>query len=141
MSLRHPENKMSKSSDDINGTIYFNDSKESILKKFKSSVTDSENIIKYDPELKPGISNLIEIYAAITDREIKDSEKEFQNLQYGEFKIAVAETVVDYLEPIKKKYEELTTNDIEDIVEKNLNLAQESAAKTIMEVEEALGIN
>ena len=132
---------MSKSSDDINGTIYFNDSKESILKKFKSSVTDSENIIKYDPELKPGISNLIEIYAAITDREIKDSEKEFQNLQYGEFKIAVAETVVDYLEPIKKKYEELTTNDIEDIVEKNLNLAQESAAKTIMEVEEALGIN
>ena len=141
MSLRHPENKMSKSSDDINGTIYFNDSKESILKKFKSSVTDSENIIKYDPEIKPGISNLIEIYAAITDKEIKDSEKEFQNLQYGEFKIAVAETVVDYLEPIKKKYEELTTNDIEDIVEKNLNLAQESAAKTIMEVEEALGIN
>jgi tryptophanyl-tRNA synthetase len=132
---------MSKSSDDINGTIYFNDSKESILKKFKSSVTDSENIIKYDPELKPGISNLIEIYAAITDREIKDSEKEFQNLQYGEFKIAVAEIVVDYLEPIKKKYEELTTNDIEDIVEKNLNLAHESAADTIMEVEEALGIN
>jgi tryptophanyl-tRNA synthetase len=141
MSLRHPENKMSKSSDDINGTIYFNDSKESILKKFKSSVTDSENIIKYDPELKPGISNLIEIYAAITDKEIKDSEEEFQNLQYGEFKIAVAETVVDYLEPIKKKYEELTTNDIEDIVEKNLNLAHESAADTIMEVEEALGIN
>ena len=141
MSLRHPENKMSKSSDDINGTIYFNDSKESILKKFKSSVTDSENIIKYDPELKPGISNLIEIFSAITDREIKDSEKEFQNLQYGEFKIAVAETVVDYLEPIKKKYEELTTNDIEDIVEKNLNLAHESAADTIMEVEEALGIN
>ena len=141
MYLPHKENKISKSSDDINGTIYFNDSKESILKKFKSSVTDSENIIKYDPELKPGISNLIEIYAAITDREIKDSEKEFQNLQYGEFKIAVAETVVDYLEPIKKKYEELTTNDIEDIVEKNLNLAHESAADTIMEVEEALGIN
>ena len=122
MSLRHPENKMSKSSNDINGTIYFNDSKESILKKFKSSVTDSENIIKYDPELKPGISNLIEIYAAITDREIKDSEKEFQNLQYGEFKIAVAETVVDYLEPIKKKYEELTTNDIEAVSYTHLTL-------------------
>ena len=61
MSLRHPENKMSKSSDDINGTIYFNDEKDNILKKFKSSVTDSENIVRYDPKNKPGISNLIEI--------------------------------------------------------------------------------
>ena len=65
MSLRHPENKMSKSSDDINGTIYFNDSKDSIIKKFKSSVTDSQNEIKYDLESKLGISNLIEIYSAI----------------------------------------------------------------------------
>ena len=65
MSLRHPENKMSKSSDDINGTIYFNDEKDNILKKFKSSVTDSENIVRYDPKNKPGISNLIEIYAAV----------------------------------------------------------------------------
>ena len=70
MSLRHPENKMSKSSDDINGTIYFNDKKDNILKKFKSSVTDSENIVKYDPKNKPGISNLIEIYAAVNDKEL-----------------------------------------------------------------------
>jgi len=141
MSLRHPENKMSKSSDDINGTIYFNDSKDSILKKFKSSVTDSENIIKYDQKNKPGISNLIEIYATINDIEISDAEKEFQNAQYGEFKIAVAETVVDYLKPIKNRFDELTTKDIDDIVDENITLAKKSAKETIKEVEEALGIS
>ena len=85
MSLRHPEKKMSKSSDDINGTIYFNDEKDNILKKFKSSDTDSENIVRYDLENKPGISNLIEIYAAVNGKEISETEKEFENSQYGEF--------------------------------------------------------
>ena len=141
MSLRHPENKMSKSSDDINGTIYFNDEKDNILKKFKSSVTDSENIVKYDPKNKPGISNLIEIYAAVNDKEISETEKEFENSQYGEFKIAVAETVIDYLDPIKKNFDDLTSDNLEDIVVSNLKLAKDSAQKTIIEVEEALGIS
>ena len=141
MSLRHPENKMSKSSDDINGTIYFNDEKDNILKKFKSSVTDSENIVRYDPKNKPGISNLIEIYAAVNDKEISDAEKEFENSQYGEFKIAVAETVVDYLDPIKKNFDDLTSENLEDIVVSNLKSAKDSAQKTINEVEEALGIS
>ena len=141
MSLRHPENKMSKSSDDINGTIYFNDEKDNILKKFKSSVTDSENIVKYDPKNKPGISNLIEIYAAVNDKEISDTEKEFENSQYGEFKIAVAETVIDYLDPIKKNFDDLTSDNLEDIAVSNLKSAKDSAQKTIIEVEEALGIS
>ena len=141
MSLRHPENKMSKSSDDINGTIYFNDEKDNILKKFKSSVTDSENIVRYDPKNKPGISNLIEIYAAVNDKEISDTEKEFENSQYGEFKIAVAETVIDYLDPIKKNFDDLTSDNLEDIVVSNLKSAKDSARKTIIEVEEALGIS
>ena len=141
MSLRHPENKMSKSSDDINGTVYFNDEKDNILKKFKSSVTDSENIVRYDPKNKPGISNLIEIYAAVNDKEISDTEKEFENSQYGEFKIAVAETVIDYLHPIKKNFDDLTNDNLEDIVVSNLKSAKDSAQKTIIEVEEALGIS
>jgi len=141
MSLRHPENKMSKSSDDINGTIYFNDEKDIILKKFKSSVTDSENIVRYDPKNKPGISNLIEIYAAVNDKEISDTEKEFENSQYGEFKIAVAETVIDYLDPIKNNFDDLTSDNLEDIVVSNLKSAKDSAQKTIIEVEEALGIS
>ena len=141
MSLRHPENKMSKSSDDINGTIYFNDENDNILKKFKSSVTDSENIVRYDPKNKPGISNLIEIYAAVNDKEISETEKEFENSQYGEFKIAVAETVIDYLDPIKKNFDDLTSDNLEDIVVSNLKSAKDSAQKTIIEVEEALGIS
>ena len=141
MSLRHPENKMSKSSDDINGTIYFNDKKDNILKKFKSSVTDSENIVRYDPKNKPGISNLIEIYAAVNDKEISDTEKEFENSKYGDFKIAVAETVIDYLDPIKKNFDDLTSENLEDIVVSNLKSAKDSAQKTIIEVEEALGIS
>ena len=141
MSLRHPEKKMSKSSDDINGTIYFNDEKDNILKKFKSSVTDSENIVRYDLENKPGISNLIEIYAAVNDKEISETEKEFENSQYGEFKVAVAETVIEYLDPIKKNFDDLTTDNLKDIVVSNLKSAKDSAQKTINEVEEALGIS
>ena len=141
MSLRHPEKKMSKSSDDINGTIYFNDEKDNILKKFKSSVTDSENIVRYDLENKPGISNLIEIYAAVNGKEISETEKEFENSQYGEFKVAVAETVIDYLDPIKRNFDDLTTDNLKDIVVSNIKSAKDSAQKTINEVEEALGIS
>ena len=79
MSLRHPENKMSKSSDDINGTIYFNDTKDTIMKKFKSSVTDSSNSITYDVKSKPGISNLIEIYSTINNLEIEETENNFND--------------------------------------------------------------
>ena len=141
MSLRHPEKKMSKSSDDINGTIYFNDEKDNILKKFKSSVTDSENIVRYDLENKPGISNLIEIYAAVNGKEISETEKEFENSQYGEFKVAVAETVIEYLDPIKKNFDDLTNDNLKDFALSNIKSAKDSAQKTINEVEEALGIS
>ena len=113
MSLRHPENKMSKSSDDINGTIYFNDSKDSIIKKFKSSVTDSSNSIAYDIKSKAGISNLIEIYSSINNLEIKETEKKFNDYQYGEFKIAVAESVISYLEPINEKFNNLGDKEVD----------------------------
>src|SRR6056300_2063362 len=75
MSLRHPENKMSKSSDDINGTIYFDDSKDIIMKKFKTSVTDSGNSITYDEKEKKGISNLIDIYASINNISLEEVKK------------------------------------------------------------------
>jgi tryptophanyl-tRNA synthetase len=101
----------------------------------------TRNIVRYDPKNKPGISNLIEIYAAVNDKEISDTEKEFENSQYGEFKIAVAETVIDYLDPIKKNFDDLTSDNLEDIVVSNLKSAKDSAQKTIIEVEEALGIS
>jgi tryptophanyl-tRNA synthetase len=132
---------MSKSSDDFNGTIYFNDSKDSIIKKFKSSVTDSQNEIKYDMESKPGISNLIEIYSAINAIELKDTEKQFQDFRYGDFKLAVAESVISYLEPIAEKFREISDSQIDSAIENNLKLAKVSAELTISEIETALGID
>ena len=141
MSLRHPENKMSKSSDDINGTIYFNDTKDTIIKKFKSSVTDSSNSITYDVKSKPGISNLIEIYSTINNLEIEETENKFNDYPYGEFKIAVAESTISYLEPINEKFNNLGDKEVDKIITNNLEIAKDSAVNTISEVKNALGIN
>ena len=141
MSLRHPENKMSKSSDDINGTIYFNDTKDTIMKKFKSSVTDSSNSIIYDVKSKPGISNLIEIYSTINNLEIEETENKFNDYPYGEFKIAVAESTISYLEPINEKFNNLGDKEVDKIITNNLEIAKDSAVNTISEVKDALGIN
>ena len=141
MSLRHPENKMSKSSDDINGTIYFNDTKDTIMKKFKSSVTDSSNSITYDVKSKPGISNLIEIYSTINNLEIEETENKFNDYPYGEFKIAVAESTISYLEPINEKFNNLGDKEVDKIITNNLEIAKDSAVNTISEVKNALGIN
>ena len=141
MSLRHPENKMSKSSDDINGTIYFNDTKDTIMKKFKSSVTDSSNSITYDVKSKPGISNLIEIYSTINNLEIEETENKFNDYPYGEFKIAVAESTISYLEPINEKFNNLGDKEVDKIITNNLEIAKDSAVNSISEVKDALGIN
>ena len=140
MSLKHPENKMSKSSDDINGTIYFDDNKDTIMKKFKSSVTDSDDIIQYNLSEKKGISNLIDIYASINEMSHKEVEKTFTDSRYGEFKMAVGECVAEYLNPINLKFTELEKENISEIVEINLQEAQTSAEVTIKEVNNILGL-
>src|SRR6056300_696304 len=140
MSLKHPEDKMSKSSDDINGTIYFDDSRDTIMKKFKSSVTDSSNVVKYDTDSKKGISNLIDIYASINDISHQEVERLFENSQYGEFKIAVGETVSDYLSPIYSNYQELEKEDLSKVLGNNLDQANDSAQETINEVNSILGL-
>ena len=140
MSLKHPENKMSKSSDDINGTIYFDDSKDDIMKKLKTSVTDSDSSIKYDTNNKKGISNLIDIYASIKNLSHNEVETIFENSQYGEFKIEVGETVSDYFAPIYSNYQELEKEDISKLLVSNLKEAQTSAQETIKEVNSILGL-
>lgn len=140
MSLKHPDNKMSKSSDDINGTIYFDDDKDTIMKKFKSSVTDSDDIIQYNLSEKKGISNLIDIYASINEMSHKEVEKTFTDSRYGEFKMAVGECVAEYLNPINLKFTELEKENISEIVKMNLQEAQTSAALTIKEVNNILGL-
>ena len=140
MSLKHPDSKMSKSSDDINGTIYFDDDKDTIMKKFKSSVTDSDDIIQYNLSEKKGISNLIDIYASINGLSHKEVEKTFTDSRYGEFKMAVGECVAEYLNPINLKFIELEKENISEIVEINLQEAKTSAEVTIKEVNNILGL-
>ena len=140
MSLRHPQNKMSKSADDINGTIYFDDTKDEIMKKFKSSVTDSEDEIRYDLDSKTGISNLIDIYSSIKGITHKQVEEKFMDSKYGEFKLEVGEEVANYIEPIFSKYESLSDKEILSLMKANLEIAKSSAKKTMEEVNSLLGI-
>ena len=131
---------MSKSADDINGTIYFDDSKDEIMKKFKSSVTDSENEIRYDLDKKAGISNLIDIYSSIQDISHKEVEKKFSSSKYGEFKMEVGEVVANYIHPIFSNYESLSDKEILSLMKTNLEIAKSSAKKTMEEVNSLLGI-
>jgi tryptophanyl-tRNA synthetase len=107
MDLQDPTRKMSKSEDSPQGTILVLEDPKAITKKIKSAVTDSETSVRHDRDAKPGISNLIEIYAAVTGRTIAAVEKEFGDGAYGTFKVAVAEAVVEYLRPLQERFREL----------------------------------
>ncbi len=106
MSLQDPTKKMSKSDDNLNSWVAILDSKDDIIRKFKRAVTDSDACVRFAEE-KPGISNLITIYSAITGKTIADVEKEFEGKGYGDFKFAVGETVADALAPVKSAYDEI----------------------------------
>ncbi len=142
MGLQDPTSKMSKSATNLNDVIFLEDEPEVILKKFKKAVTDSENIVKFNPETKPGVSNLMQIYASITNKTMEEIEKEFEGSGYGNFKIKVAETVIEVLKPIQEKYK-LLLNDkeyLEKIYLNGANKARELASKTLNEVKDKIGI-
>lgn len=102
MGLQNPTSKMSKSAEDPMDKILLSDTKEDIIKKFKKAVTDSENKVRFDVENKPGVSNLMVIYSIIKNKTIEEVEKEFEGQGYGNFKTAVAEAVIERLEPLQK---------------------------------------
>ena len=110
MSLTSPENKMSKSDKDPNGCVYILERPEDILRKFKKAVTDSEACVRYDPENKPGVSNLMQIYAVTTGRSFEAIEQEFTGHGYGDFKAAVGESVVEMLRPIREETERMLSD-------------------------------
>lgn len=90
-----------------------------------SATTDSDMIIKYDPELKPGISNLINIYSALTDKSISDIEEEFKDSNYGNFKKVIADTVVEFILNIQKKYEYyLNSSKLDEILDSGIKKAR-----------------
>ena len=106
MSLQEPGKKMSKSDTNANATILLLDDTDTIIRKFKRAVTDSESEVRYAEE-KPGISNLMDIYSAVTGKTYEEIEKEFAGKGYGDFKLAVGETVADHLKPLQERYEQL----------------------------------
>jgi tryptophanyl-tRNA synthetase len=114
MDLQNPTRKMSKSEESPAGTILVLEDPKSIAKKIKSAVTDSETTVRHDREAKPGISNLIEIYGAVTGQTIAAVEKEFgDGGGYGTFKVAVADAVVEYLRPVQERFRELDADPAE----------------------------
>ena len=142
MGLQDPTAKMSKSATNLNDVIFLEDEPDLILKKFKKAVTDSENKVKYDPENKPGVSNLMQIYSSATGSTLKEIEKEFEDSGYGNFKAKVAEAVIAKLEPIQNKYNELLNNQgyLEEIYTRGAEKARELASKTLKDVKEMIGI-
>ena len=142
MGLQDPTSKMSKSATNLNDVIFLEDEPDVILKKFKKAVTDSENKVKFDAENKPGVSNLMQIYGAITSKSMEEIEKEFEGSGYGDFKMKVAQVVIEKIEPIQKKYKELLENPeyLEKIYTKGAENARKLASKTLQEVKEKIGI-
>jgi len=110
MDLQQPTKKMSKSEESPQGTIGVLEEPKSIVKKFKSAVTDSDTEVRHDREAKPGVSNLVEIHAAVTGATIADVEREFGSGGYGTFKGAVADAVVEYLRPVRERYDALAAD-------------------------------
>ena len=106
MSLAEPTKKMSKSDSNQNGCIYILDDKDTIIRKFKRAVTDSDSCVRF-AEGKDGINNLIVIYSVVTGKSTEDIEREFDGKGYGDFKLAVGEAVADHLAPVREKFAEL----------------------------------
>lgn len=142
MGLQNPTSKMSKSAVDPMDKILLTDSPDEIRKKFKKAVTDSENCVRYDVGNKPGVSNLMSIYGIIKNKSMADIEKEFEGQGYGVFKTAVAEAVVERLEPLQKKYNELLENPdkLKAIYEEGDKKAIEKTNKLLKEVYKKVGL-
>ena len=141
MRLQEPGKKMSKSDTNANATILLLDDTDTIIRKFKRAVTDSESEVRYAEE-KPGISNLMDIYSAVTGKTYEEIEKEFAGKGYGDFKLAVGETVADHLKPLQERYEQLMKDKayIESMIKQNDEKAAYYANKTLRKVQKKVGL-
>ena len=140
MSLQDPTKKMSKSDDNLNSWVAILDNKDDIIRKFKRAVTDSEAVVRFSEE-KPGISNLITIYSAVTGKTVAEVEKEFEGKGYGDFKLAVGETVADTLAPIKTAYDEIIKDKkaLEELYREGAQKAEYVARKTYFKAMKKVG--
>jgi tryptophanyl-tRNA synthetase len=128
MDLTDPTKKMNKSSEVDKGVIYLLDDLSLIRKKIMSATTDSDMIIKFDPDNKPGISNLINIYSSLSGVSITDIESKFVGKNYGEFKTSVADLVVGVISDIQTKYFGiLNSNQLDTILDEGINYTRKIA--------------
>lgn len=139
-SLQDPSKKMSKSDDNANAWVAILDSKDDIIRKFKRAVTDSDNEIRMTED-KPGISNLITIYSAVTEKSADEVEREFSGKGYGEFKLAVGEAVADTLAPVKQKHDEIIKDKkmLEQLYRQGAEKAERVARKTYFKAMKKVG--
>ena len=141
MSLAEPERKMSKSDANLNAFISMDDDPDTIIRKFKRAVTDSDNKIICSQD-KPGISNLLSIYTAFTNMSIEDAEKQFEGKGYGDFKLAVGQAVADVIEPIRQEKNKLLAdkNYLDDVLKSGAERAERLAYRTLGKVYKKVGL-
>ncbi|MCQ9209149.1 tryptophan--tRNA ligase [Granulicatella seriolae] len=141
MSLQTPNKKMSKSDDNVKEYISLLDEPAVIRKKIKSAVTDSSGVIEYNPSEKPGISNLLTIFSAFTDRSIADLVEQYASSGYGNFKADLAEAIIAVLEPMQERYKQLlASTELDDILTDGAKRANAIASKTLKKMERAVGL-
>lgn len=141
MDLQNPTKKMSKSDDTYKGVILLLDDEKTIRKKIMSAVTDSDNKVYYDPENKPGISNLLTIYSSLKEISIKVAEDHFQDYNYGNLKKEVADLVVEVLSSIQDKYNNLiNSTEIDKILDKGKEITNNIAKKKLEQVFSKVGL-
>ena len=139
-SLQDPTKKMSKSDENENASIYLDDDRDTIIRKFKRAITNNEACVRFS-DAQPAIKNLISIYSAVTGKTPQEVEQEFDGRGYGEFKLAVGESVADLLAPIQKRQEELLADKeyVDTIIKNNADHASYLAMKTLRKVQKKLG--
>ncbi len=140
MSLQDPTKKMSKSDENVNSWVAMLDDRDTIIRKFKRAVTDSEAQVRVSED-KPGVTNLINIYSAVTGKTTDEVEKEFEGKGYGDFKLAVGEAVADELAPIKEAYDKIITDkgELERIFREGAERAERTARKTYFKAMKKVG--
>ncbi len=141
MSLQDPTKKMSKSDANEKSYVLMTDSADVIMKKFKSAVTDSDGVVRYDVENKPGISNLMGIYSVMTGKGYAEIEKEFDGQGYGTFKTAVAQSVIDNLSPVQQEYNRILSDKeyLEGVLRDGAEKARYQANKMLNKVYRKVG--
>ncbi|TFB22020.1 tryptophan--tRNA ligase [Filobacillus milosensis] len=141
MSLQNPTKKMSKSDDNHKATIFLLDEPKQIEKKIKSAVTDSEGIIEYDKENKPGISNLLNIYASFTDQSIEDIVKSYEGKGYGDFKGDLAQIVKERITDIQERYYNYyESEELDEVLDRGRDQADFVASKMLKKAKKAMGL-